>query len=71
MPASLRAKCPGYPTDRRSLEAARVAVALRIKSKVNEAWGGQGLDSIKIGRATLTALGAKRARDLLPYPKTC
>jgi hypothetical protein len=69
MPVSLRAKCPGYPPDRAAFEAATVAVALQIKSKVAEAWHGGKLDSIKIGRATLTALGADRARDLLPHPK--
>ena len=75
MPASLRAQCPGYPgcpdgkEDWEAFEAAAVAVATRIYDQVQIGKHGGPLDVIKVGRAVLTALGAKRARDLLPYPK--
>jgi len=75
MPASLRARCPGYPgcpdgkEDWDAFGTAAVAVALKIKMEVNLAKHGGGVDAIKIGRETLTAVGCKRARDLLPRPK--
>jgi hypothetical protein len=71
MPADLRARCPGYPklTDPDKLSAATVAVTLKINAEVSMGIHGGDLDAIKIGRATLTAMGCERARDLLPYPK--
>jgi hypothetical protein len=74
MPASLRAQCPGYPgcpdgkEDWEAFEAAAVAVATRIYDQVQIGKHGGPLDLIKVGRAVLTALGAKRARDILPKP---
>jgi hypothetical protein len=67
MPASLRAKCPEYPTT--MWRKAKVEeVAARIYDQVQQAKNDGPFDPIKVGRAVLDALGAKRARDILPKP---
>ncbi len=74
MPASLRAKCPDYPgcpdgkEDWDAFEAAAATVAARIHDQVQIGKHGGPLDLIKVGRAVLTALGAKRAREIVPEP---
>jgi len=71
MPADLQTRCPGYPPliDPDKIAAAAVTVAQKVKAEVSIAIRAGDPDAIKIGRATLTALGCERARDLLPYPK--
>jgi hypothetical protein len=74
MPASLRAKCPDYPgcpdgkEDWDAFEAAAATVAARIHDQVQIRKGDGPFKLIKVGRAVLTALGAKRAREILPEP---
>jgi len=71
LPAPLRVRCPGYPgmEDRDAFSAAAVAVASKIRDKVNEAAANdsercQDPDANTIGRLALEAMGYERARDL-------
>jgi hypothetical protein len=75
MPASLRAKCARYPgcpdgkEDWDAFEARAKEVAAKIHDQVQIGKHCGPLDLIKIGRAVLTALGARRADEILPRPK--
>lgn len=76
MPASLRAKCAGYPgwsdggkEDWDVFEAKAKEVAAKIHDQVQIGKHGGPVDLIKIGRAVLKALKAKRPDEILPYPQ--
>jgi hypothetical protein len=75
MPASLRAKCARYPgcpdgkEDWDAFEARAKEVAARIHDQVQQGNNEGPLDLIKIGRAVLSVLGAKRPDEILPRPK--
>jgi hypothetical protein len=75
MPASLRAKCARYPgcpdgkEDWDAFEARAKEVAAKIHDEVQIGKHCGDLDMIKIGRAVLGVLGAKRPDEILPYPE--
>jgi len=73
LPAPLRVRCPGYPAleDRDAFAAATVAVADKIRDKVNQASAAvsdsercQESDALAFGQKTLEAMGDKNARNL-------
>ena len=75
MPASLRAKCARYPgcpdgkEDWDAFEARAKEVAAKIHDQVQIGKHCGPFDMIKIGRAVLSVLGAKRPDEILPYPE--
>ncbi len=75
MPASLRAKCARYPgcpdgkEDWDAFEARAKEVAAKIHDQVQIGKHCGPFDMIKIGRAVLGVLEAKRPDEILPYPE--